>query len=68
MPRKVRSSASRRSTDGRGGSTGRVTIESTLEHYGVALRVMYTRVSDLATCCADSWRNEPLLTRSSPSS
>jgi hypothetical protein len=34
----------------------------------VILRMMYTCVSDLAACCADSWRNEPLLTRSSPSS
>ena len=35
---------------------------------GVILRMMYTWASDLAACCADSWRNEPLLTRSSPSS
>ena len=30
--------------------------------------MMYHCVSDLATCCADSWCNEPLLTRSSPTS
>ena len=34
----------------------------------VILHMMYTSASDLAACCADSWRNEPLLTRSSPSS
>jgi hypothetical protein len=31
----------------------------------VAPRMMYTSVSDLAACCADSWCYEPLLTRSS---
>ena len=31
-------------------------------------RMMYTRASDLAAWCADSWRDEPLLTRSSLSS
>jgi hypothetical protein len=34
----------------------------------VILRMMYTPASDLAACCVDSWCNEPLLTRSSPSS
>jgi hypothetical protein len=32
---------------------------------GAERKLMYTCISDLAACCADSWRYEPLLTRSS---